>query len=77
MVNLQYMKSWLGDIGDGVQDGSVNDPRLGVLSIKTRTITCCLRESQDPAKLAKCVMMELDEDAVNHARQEHIDKESK
>ena len=58
-----------------MQDGSVNDPRLGVIAIKTCTITCCLRESLDPAKSAKCVMMELDKTAVDHTRQEHMDKE--
>ncbi|KAK3940264.1 hypothetical protein QBC46DRAFT_261264 [Diplogelasinospora grovesii] len=28
------LKAWLGDLGDGVHDGSENDPRIGVIRVK-------------------------------------------
>ncbi|RVD89969.1 uncharacterized protein DFL_000955 [Arthrobotrys flagrans] len=33
------LKAWVGDLGDGVHDGSVKDPRLGVIKVKTLTAT--------------------------------------
>lgn len=33
------LKAWLGDLGDGVHDGSENDPRIGVIRVKTATAT--------------------------------------
>jgi len=33
------LKTWLGDLGDGVHDGSENDPRIGVIKIKAVTAT--------------------------------------
>lgn len=33
------LKAWVGDLGDGVHDGSVKDPRLGVIKIRTLTAT--------------------------------------
>ncbi|KAL1838098.1 hypothetical protein VTJ49DRAFT_3029 [Mycothermus thermophilus] len=32
-----HLKAWLGDLGDGVRDGSANDPRLGVIRVKMIT----------------------------------------
>lgn len=29
------LKAWLGDLGDGKHDGSENDPRIGVIRVKT------------------------------------------
>lgn len=29
------LKTWLGDLGDGKHDGSENDPRIGVIRVKT------------------------------------------
>ncbi|KAI1139903.1 pyridoxamine 5'-phosphate oxidase [Hypoxylon sp. FL0543] len=33
------LKAWLGDLGDGIHDGSENDPRIGVLKVKTSSVT--------------------------------------
>jgi len=36
------LKAWLGDLGDGTHDGSENDPRIGVIRVKTNTATYSL-----------------------------------
>ena len=36
------LKAWLGDLGDGVHDGSENDPRIGVIRVKMTTATYCV-----------------------------------
>ena len=36
------LKAWLGDLGDGVHDGSENDPRIGVIRVKMNTATYSL-----------------------------------
>jgi general stress protein 26 len=33
----QHLKAWLGDLGDGVHDGSENDPRIGIIRVKMTT----------------------------------------
>lgn len=33
------LKAWVGDLGDGVHDGSATDPRLAVIKIRTVTAT--------------------------------------
>jgi general stress protein 26 len=33
------LKAWLGDLGDGIHDGSENDPRIGIIRVKTVTVT--------------------------------------
>ncbi|KAI1481425.1 hypothetical protein F4774DRAFT_375325 [Daldinia eschscholtzii] len=33
------LKAWMGDLGDGVHDGSENDPRIAVLRVKTSSVT--------------------------------------
>lgn len=33
------LKAWLGDLGDGKHDGSENDPRIGIIRVKTSTVT--------------------------------------
>ncbi|KAI0124015.1 pyridoxamine 5'-phosphate oxidase [Xylariales sp. AK1849] len=33
------LKAWLGDLGDGKHDGSKNDPRIGVIRVKTSSVT--------------------------------------
>ncbi|RVX73809.1 hypothetical protein B0A52_02699 [Exophiala mesophila] len=33
------LKTWLGDLGDGVHDGGENDPRIGVIKVKAVTAT--------------------------------------
>ncbi|KAF7558401.1 hypothetical protein G7046_g5763 [Stylonectria norvegica] len=36
------LKAWLGDLGDGVHDGSASDPRIGVIRVKAVTATYSL-----------------------------------
>ncbi|KIW93802.1 uncharacterized protein Z519_05117 [Cladophialophora bantiana CBS 173.52] len=36
------LKTWVGDLGDGVHDGSENDPRIGVIKVKALTATYAL-----------------------------------
>ncbi|KAK6073959.1 protein bli-3 [Seiridium cupressi] len=36
------LKAWLGDLGDGKHDGSKNDPRIGVIRVRTTTATYLL-----------------------------------
>lgn len=33
------LKAWLGDLGDGTHDGSENDPRIGIIRVKTGSVT--------------------------------------
>ncbi|KAK6537715.1 hypothetical protein TWF694_011883 [Orbilia ellipsospora] len=33
------LKAWLGDVGDGIRDGSSKDPRLGIIKVRTLTAT--------------------------------------
>ncbi|KAK4641091.1 BLI-3 blue-light-inducible Bli-3 protein [Podospora bellae-mahoneyi] len=32
-----HLKAWVGDLGDGVHDGSANDPRIGIIRVKMAT----------------------------------------
>ncbi|KAI5463211.1 hypothetical protein BGZ63DRAFT_354153 [Mariannaea sp. PMI_226] len=36
------LKAWLGDLGDGKHDGSKNDPRLGIIRVRTVSATYML-----------------------------------
>ncbi|GKU02622.1 unnamed protein product [Fusarium langsethiae] len=36
------LKAWLGDLGDGVHDGSENDPRIGIIRVKAVSSTYSL-----------------------------------
>ena len=45
MVKKYYtptLKAWLGDLGDGVHDGSEKDPRIGVIRVKMVSATYSL-----------------------------------
>lgn len=33
------LKAWVGDLGDGVHDGSENDPRIGIIRVKMVSAT--------------------------------------
>jgi len=33
------LKAWLGDLGDGKHDGGPEDPRIGLITVKAKTIT--------------------------------------
>ena len=42
MVKKYYspaLKAWVGDLGDGKHDGGPDDPRIGVIRVRARTIT--------------------------------------
>jgi len=36
------LKTWVGDLGDGVHDGGENDPRIGIIKIEAITATYAL-----------------------------------
>lgn len=38
------LKAWLGDLGDGKHDGSENDPRIGIIRVKTDSVSYCLTD---------------------------------
>ena len=33
----QSLKAWIGDLGDGTHDGGPDDPRIGIIRVKTVT----------------------------------------
>ncbi|KAI1374015.1 hypothetical protein F4677DRAFT_185830 [Hypoxylon crocopeplum] len=33
------LKAWMGDLADGIHDGSENDPRIGIIRVKMTTAT--------------------------------------
>jgi len=35
----RQLKTWMGDLGDGKHDGGPDDPRIGAIRIKSKTIT--------------------------------------
>ena len=42
LVHKHYspaLKAWLGDLGDGTHDGGPDDPRIGVIRVKSEAIT--------------------------------------
>ncbi|KAK1988420.1 pyridoxamine 5'-phosphate oxidase [Colletotrichum cereale] len=47
------LKAWLGDLGDGTHDGSENDPRIGVIRVKTTTITYAISNATFIGKVAQ------------------------
>lgn len=38
------LKAWVGDLGDGVHTGGPEDPRIGVIKVKTITSTYSLQK---------------------------------
>ena len=36
------LKAWLGDLGDGVHNGEAEDPRIGLIKIKSSTAQYCV-----------------------------------
>jgi general stress protein 26 len=49
----QALKAWLGDLGDGTHDGSENDPRIGVIRVKTTTATYSLVSKNVVSRVAE------------------------
>jgi len=46
------LKAWVGDLGDGVHDGSANDPRIGIIRVKTVTVTYSVTSKNFFARVA-------------------------
>ena len=38
------LKAWLGDLGDGTHDGGPDDPRIGVIYVKSEAITVAVTD---------------------------------
>ncbi|KAI2467462.1 hypothetical protein F4781DRAFT_401965 [Annulohypoxylon bovei var. microspora] len=47
------LKAWLGDLGDGVHDGSANDPRIGVLKVRTSSVTYAITDKTLAGRMAE------------------------
>ncbi|KAI1091176.1 hypothetical protein F5B19DRAFT_459997 [Rostrohypoxylon terebratum] len=47
------LKAWLGDLGDGVHDGSANDPRIGVLRVKTSSVRYAITDKTLVGRMAE------------------------
>ncbi|OLN97559.1 Protein bli-3 [Colletotrichum chlorophyti] len=47
------LKAWLGDLGDGTHDGSENDPRIGVIRVKTSSITYAVSNATVVGRVAQ------------------------
>ena len=47
------LKAWLGDLGDGTHDGSENDPRIGIIRVKTVSVTYAVASSTFVGKVAQ------------------------
>lgn len=44
------LKAWLGDLGDGKHDGGPKDPRIGIIKVKTNTITYAINHKSSIAR---------------------------
>ncbi|KAK8062387.1 BLI-3 blue-light-inducible Bli-3 protein [Apiospora hydei] len=47
------LKAWLGDLGDGKHDGSENDPRIGIIRVKTDSVSYCLTDMTVIGRMAE------------------------
>ncbi|KAI1817536.1 putative BLI-3 blue-light-inducible Bli-3 protein [Poronia punctata] len=47
------LKAWMGDLGDGVHDGSEKDPRIGVIRVKIDSATFALTDLTILGRLAE------------------------
>ncbi|KXJ88278.1 putative BLI-3 blue-light-inducible Bli-3 protein [Microdochium bolleyi] len=78
------LKAWLGDLGDGKHDGSENDPRVGIIRVKTETATYSVSDATllgfavevakgavtgQPANVAK--LREISESEIQQWRSSH------
>ncbi|KAI0010548.1 hypothetical protein F4779DRAFT_577350 [Xylariaceae sp. FL0662B] len=65
------LKAWLGDLGDGVHDGSANDPRIGVLRVRTESVTYAINDKSVVGRAAEVAKGTLTGDvaAVNKLRE--------
>jgi len=44
------LKAWVGDLGDGVHDGSAKDPRLAIIKVKTNTATYAIAHASSVSR---------------------------
>merc|ERR1711959_216589 len=78
------LKAWLGDLGDGTHDGSENDPRIGIIRVKTISVTYAVASSTFVGKVAQVAqgvvtgqpaqvnkLREISESEVNQWRASH------
>lgn len=49
------LRAWLGDLGDGTHDGSENDPRLGIIRVKTSSASYSLVRKNMLSRIAEVV----------------------
>jgi len=47
------LKAWVGDLGDGKHDGTANDPRIGIIRVKTTTATYALASKNVLGRVAE------------------------
>ncbi|KAI0880105.1 pyridoxamine 5'-phosphate oxidase [Annulohypoxylon maeteangense] len=47
------LKAWLGDLGDGIHDGSADDPRIGVLRVRTSSVTYAITDKTLAGRMAE------------------------
>ncbi|KAI1084894.1 hypothetical protein F5B20DRAFT_523602 [Whalleya microplaca] len=59
------LKAWLGDLGDGVHDGSENDPRIGILKVKTNSVTYAINDKTVVGRVAEVAKGTLTGDAAS------------
>jgi len=46
------LKAWIGDLGDGKHDGGPEDPRIGVIQVKTKTATYAVVRKNAASRVA-------------------------
>lgn len=47
------LKAWVGDLGDGVHTGGPEDPRIGIIEVKVRTITYALAKGTAVSRMVE------------------------
>ncbi|RPA80059.1 hypothetical protein BJ508DRAFT_415565 [Ascobolus immersus RN42] len=40
------LKAWVGDLGDGVHNGGPDDPRIGIIRVKVKSVTYSLQKDK-------------------------------
>lgn len=47
------LKAWVGDLGDGVHDGSENDPRIGIIRVRIESTTYAITDKTILGRVAE------------------------
>ena len=77
LVKKHYSKSlkaWLGDLGDGKHDGGPDDPRIGVIQVKSKSITYALTSKSFVARSAELAKGIVTGDTPSFMRLKEIDE---